>query len=378
MDVSGIVYIGESKTTMRILIDIGHPAHVHYFRNFIKLMKDRGHEFLVISREKEITNQLLNNYDIPFVSRGKGSSNVKGKIIYFFKAIWFLYTRTRKFKPDLAISVTAYTPLIAWLNRVPSIVLNDTEHAKLHHLICFPFANYILTPECYRLDLGKKQIRFKGYLELCYLHPNMFKPNPGILEEIGIENDEKYVIFRFVSWEAAHDVGHSGLSLKTKQKAAHELSKHARVFITSEGKLPEDLEQYRIKFPPEKIHDALAFSSLLYGESATMASECACLGVPSIFHDNDGRGYTDEEEEEYGLVFNYTESEEDQERSLEKALEIINETQNDKWKESAKKLLSEKIDVTSFLIWFVEKYPESVQSMKSDPDNTQKTFSAID
>jgi predicted glycosyltransferase len=23
---------------MRILIDINHPAHVHYFRNFIKIM----------------------------------------------------------------------------------------------------------------------------------------------------------------------------------------------------------------------------------------------------------------------------------------------------------------------------------------------------
>jgi len=27
---------------MKILIDIGHPAHVHYFRNFIKMMESNG------------------------------------------------------------------------------------------------------------------------------------------------------------------------------------------------------------------------------------------------------------------------------------------------------------------------------------------------
>ena len=30
---------------MKILIDMNHPAHVHYFRNFIKLMEAKGHEF---------------------------------------------------------------------------------------------------------------------------------------------------------------------------------------------------------------------------------------------------------------------------------------------------------------------------------------------
>lgn len=360
---------------MRIFIDIGHPAHVHYFRNFIKLMKKRGHEFLIIARDKDITSLLLTNYDIPFINRGMGANSFMGKIIYFFKVIWFLYSRARKFKPDLAISVTAYTPLIAWLNGVPSIALNDTEHAKLHHLLCFPFANYILTPDCYRLNLGKKQIRFKGYLELCYLHPNFFIPDDSILDQLGVKEDEKYLIFRFVSWRATHDVRHKGLSLETKQKAVHELSKYARIFITSEGKLPAGLEQYQLNISPEKIHNALAFASLLYGESATMASECACLGVPSIFHDNDGRGYTDEQEKEYGLVFNYSESEEDQQKSIVKALEIARSTPSDnEWKEQNRKLLSEKIDVTAFIIWFVENYPQSAKMMNEKPEKVQEQF----
>ena len=360
---------------MKIFIDIGHPAHVHYFRNLIKIMKENGHEFLVIARDKEITKQLLENYNIPSINRGKGANSITGKVIYFFKAIWFLYTKAKEFNPDIAISVTAYTPLIAWLNGIPSIVLNDTEHARLHHMICFPFANHILTPECYRLDLGKKQIRFNGYLELCYLHPNLFQPDPSILEILGVSDIEKFVIIRFVSWAAAHDAGHEGLTLDIKRRVTSKLSENAKVFITSECDLPDDLKPFKINIPPEKIHDVLAYASLLYGESATMASECACLGVPSIFHDNDGRGYTDEEEKVYGLVYNYSESLEHQEDSLEKAVELIKMKESEmKWAERQQKLLSDKIDVTAFLIWFLENYPDSANVMVEDANTIQQNF----
>ena len=55
---------------MNILIDIGHPAHVHYFRNFIKIMENKGHKFLIISRNKEMEQYLLNIYKIPYIDRG--------------------------------------------------------------------------------------------------------------------------------------------------------------------------------------------------------------------------------------------------------------------------------------------------------------------
>ena len=45
---------------MKILIDIGHPAHVHYFKNLIKIMSNSSKaEFLVTSRDKEMAHYLL-------------------------------------------------------------------------------------------------------------------------------------------------------------------------------------------------------------------------------------------------------------------------------------------------------------------------------
>jgi len=197
------------------------------------------------------------------------------------------------------------------------------------------------------------------------------------LQLLGVDEGEKYVIMRFVSWNASHDVGHSGLSLEIKHKAVKEFSKYAKVFISSEGELPVDLKQYQIKIPPERMHDALAFTSLLYGESATMASECACLGVPAIFHDNVGRGYADEEEKKYCLVFNYTESFEDQEKSIQKGIELL-QVQNLKqeFQKNHQKMLSEKIDVTAFMVWLIENYPESMRVVKKNPEYQNKFLSA--
>ena len=64
---------------MRILIDIKHPAHVHFFRNFIKIMKSKGHEIKVTAREKEMTIYLLKKYKIPFVKISSIGKNKLGR-----------------------------------------------------------------------------------------------------------------------------------------------------------------------------------------------------------------------------------------------------------------------------------------------------------
>jgi predicted glycosyltransferase len=194
-------------------------------------------------------------------------------------------------------------------------------------------------------------------MELAYLHPNYFTPDPGILNLLQVKPNERYAIVRFVSWGAAHDFGHAGMSLENKRKVIKALSKYAKVFITAEGELPSDLEKHRIRIPFNKMHDALYYSSLLFGESATMASEAAVLGTPSIFMDNDGRGYTDEEEKKYGIVFNFTESPEDQEKAIAKAIEIIRQKDGKaRYQHTRNKLLNECIDTTQFMINEVLKY----------------------
>ena len=67
---------------MKIFIDIGHPAHVHYFRYTINKLKNDGHNIFITARRKDVTHQLLDNYNIPYTSRGIGSNSLIGKFFY--------------------------------------------------------------------------------------------------------------------------------------------------------------------------------------------------------------------------------------------------------------------------------------------------------
>jgi uncharacterized protein len=360
---------------MRILIDINHPAHVHLFKNFAWEMQKNGHEVFFTTREKEIAHILLKNYGFPYKSLGKNYKGMLKKLLGIVKYDFLVFREALKFKPDIFLSMgSIYNSHAAFLYRKPNIVLNDTENATLLEYLVNPFASVLLTPACFSKKFGKKQIFYPGNHELAYLHPKRFAPDPKVLDEMGLKEGDKFVIMRFVSWGAHHDVGHSGLSMENKRIAVKEYSKYGKVFITSEGDLPDDLKPYQYRIAPEKIHHVMAYASLLFGESATMASECAVLGVPAIFIDNEGRGYTDEEEKSYGLVFNYTESEDDQISAIEKGSELLRDTLPETWKERRNKLLSEKIDVTGFLLWFVENYPESKSEYQIRSAEINKMF----
>ena len=342
---------------MRILIDIKHPAHVHVFKNFIIHMKKKGHDVMVTAREKEMTTYLLNKYGIPFTTISKIG---KSKIALLKELIlrnWKFYLIARKFKPNLMMELMGVTGApVGWFMRVPSLVYYDTENARLTNKIAYTFCTKFVTPNCYKEKLGKKNLRYKGYHELAYLHPNYFKPDFNIIKDY-VNEGERFTIVRFVSWGASHDIGHPGITEEMKIKAVKEFAKYGKVFITSEKNVPKEIEQYKLKLPPEHIHHLQAYATLLFGESATMASECACLGTYSIYIDNEGRGYTDEEEKKYQLVFNFSESADDQKKAIKKGIDILK--RKDPKKEAmakAKKLLADTVDVTDYMMKLAVKY----------------------
>ena len=355
---------------MKYLFDINHPAHVHYFKHCIRMLRERGHEAVITTRNRFPAIELLEAEGEEYVDRGAGADSVWGKMLYMPLADFRIARVAGGFKPDVYVSFsTPYPSQVARLLRKPAVVFTDTENARLHKYFTFPFSSVICTPTCFRKDLGDKQLRFDGYMELAYLHPRYFTPDPSIHQLLGIAEGDRYVIMRFVSWKANHDIGHAGISPENKLEALKAFSRYARVFVTSEMELPEGLNASRINIPPERMHDALAYASLLYGEGATMASEAAVLGTPAIFVNDGWTGYTAEEEEEYGLVFNFGESPAQQAASIAKGVEVLSSNMSEaEWGRKRDTLLREKIDVTAFMAWFLENYPASVEEMRREPD----------
>ncbi len=351
---------------MKILIDIGHPAHVHYFRNFIKRMESRGHKFLVTAREKEFTHLLLNQFGINFISRGKGSASNAGKILYLLKGDYFLIKSGIRFKPDLFLSFgSSYAAHAAKLLGIPHIAFDDTEHARLEHLLYVPFTKCILTPDSFKKDFGNKHIRFAGSMDMAYLHPKYFAPNNEYLKKSGL-NNKTYFLLRFVSWSASHDAGQSGFTTEGKNELINLLSQHGEIIISSEGILPEELRKYLYKGEPDQIHTILKHASIFISESGSMATEAAVLGTPSVIV-NSGAKYFGVFEyfSKFGNLFYYDEEPD----AITKITKLLHTPElKDKSMINADNYINHTINLTDFMVWFVESFPQSFDLMKSNPD----------
>jgi len=190
----------------------------------------------------------------------------------------------------------------------------------------------------------------------------IFSPNEEARGWLGLKYGEKYCIIRFVSWKATHDIGEKGFSPEDKIQLVKRLTSILRVFITSQEALPEAFQQYQIKIPPQLLHHALAFAEIVISEGATIASESGLLGSPAIYCSTIASSYL-EDQEKYGTVYNYRSG-----NGIFQKIEKIMQEDKKLFKVRSEKLLSDKIDVTAFMVWFVENYPQSFRTMKEDPD----------
>ena len=155
--------------------------------------------------------------------------------------------------------------------------------------------------------------------------------------------------------------------MENKRELVDILSKSARVFVSSEKELPPDLREYELRIPKKKIHDAIFYARLVVTDTQTMTTEAAVLGTPAIrcnsFVGENDMGNFLELEQRYGLIFNYS----DPNEAIKKAVELINDPNiKDKWRIKREKLLDEKIDVTKFMVWFIENFPESIARLEEN------------
>jgi len=359
---------------MKILIDISHPGHVHLFKNFAWIMgKNRHHEILFTTREKEVTCDLLNHYEFNYISLGKHGRNLKEKLFGMTKFDYNLYKIAKRFKPDIFLSMASiYASHASFFFRKPHIALEDSEPVPEHQFLYRPFTDVILTPERFKKNFGSKQIRYYGFNELAYLHPKYFNPDSSVLALLGVNKNEKYAILRFVAFKASHDIGIKGFSYENKIYVVRELQKYGKVFISSEDKLHNDLEKYQIKISPSQLHDALFYATLYMGDSQTMATEAALLGTPAIRCNTWARSRREmsnflELERRYRILVNLNIKE--QNRAIGLAIKYFKERDLKKeWQRRRQKLLEDKIDVTAFLVWFIEEYPESFKILRKTPD----------
>lgn len=337
---------------MRVLIDLQHPAELHVFKNLVRLLREAGHVVLLTGRDKDILVDLARamGEDVTVFGRaGKGWWRLGLELVYRQARLAGII---RRFRPDVIAAVGgAFVSFPGRLFGVPVHIFYDTEHARVANMLAYPFAAGIHVPDCYNRPIRQPHDVYPGYHALAYLHPNRFTPDPAVPAALGLHPDAPYAVVRYVAWEAGHDIGLHGLSPQARVEAVRRLARHGRVLVSVEGALPEALEPYRCSVPVQHMHDLLAFASLTFGESATMASEGAVLGVPGVYVDPVGRGYTDDLERRYGLVRNF--HPEREREAIETAESLFAAHDRASFQAVRQRMLSEKIDVTAHMLRIV-------------------------
>lgn len=297
---------------MRLLVDILHPAHVHVFGALAKELTARGHEVRFTLRDKDVARELLDQQGIPYelLSHQKqGGFGLAGEFVQRSARLWHV---AAAFRPHFLAGVMG--PSITAVGRLRRVLARDrariavfynTEIARLTNTVVYPLADYVVTPDAYWAKVHGNHVTYPGYHELTYLHPNRFTPDPEVPKRHGIDITRPYFLIRFVSYKSSHDLGIDGLTPAQKIALVRALSEFGQVYISSESGLPPELEPHKLKIPASDMHQVMAFARLLVGESATMASESAVLGVPAFYISPFGRGFTDDQERRYDLVHNF-------------------------------------------------------------------------
>lgn len=345
---------------MKILIDIGHPAHVHFFKNPIRLLQERGHDIIITSRVKEFAVDLLDQFSLShYTLSALGSGGLLGLGTELITRNYKLYKIIKQHKPDVMAAIGGVSiAQVGKLTGVPSLVFYDTENAKLQNAITYPFATKVIVPQCYEAWLPRKShIRYAGYHELSYLHPDYFSPDKNIAIKNGLSEHSDTFFLRMVSWKANHDIGETGWSYDLLLKLIDKLAKKGKIIISSESKLDSKLEKYSYTGSISDVHHILAYCRCFIGESATMASEAAVLGVPAIYAAKTGRGYTNEQESKYSLVKNIHELSWD---SLESLVNEMLSKPSSYWLHARQQLLNDTIDVAKFVADCIEHHQFAV------------------
>jgi hypothetical protein len=336
---------------MNVLFYLGHPAHFHLFRNTIRHLNSRGVETTVCIKTKDVLEQLLKENNINYINISDGYDRNKA-LKNFISRLWKLSGIIKEKKPRLLLGSAAELAVLGKFHRVPSYVFfeDDFEAVKKFAKIAGPFADHLVCPQCCSAwKWEKKKTGHPSYHELAYLHPDHFFPDKEKVKSI-FDSSQKNFILRFAELTAYHDEGKSGINTSIAGKLIEILKPHGTIFITSERKLENEFEKYRISIPASEIHHALYFADMYIGDSQTMTAEAAVLGTPAIrFNDFVGKlSYLEELEHKFNLTYGIKTSE--PEKLFETVSRLLNTPDlKQVWALRREEMLRQRINLAEFM-----------------------------
>lgn len=279
----------------KVWIDLDNSPHVPFFKPIIDDLHHNGHETLLTARDCFQVCGLadLMKLEVRKIGHHYGKNKamkVGGLLIRSLQ----LMPAARREKPDIAVSHGSRSQVMtaAMLN-IPTLVIADYEYTQT---VVKP--TYLVVPEMIptsSLKGFKKEVfQYPGIKEDVYVPE--FKPDPSILEALGIRAGELVVTVRPPATEAHY---HNPESELLFEAVIESLGRHPNVRLVIlprneikqtawvKGNWSHWCENGKIIFPDHVVDglNLIWHSDLVISGGGTMNREAAALGVPvySIF-----------------------------------------------------------------------------------------------
>jgi hypothetical protein len=284
-----------------IWIDLDNTPHVPFFTPVIRELERRGHRVILTARDAFQVCELADQKGLSYVSIGRHHG--RNRVIKVLGLVWRslqLSSFCLRHKPDIALSHGARSQIMLGnLLRIPTILVLDYEHSRTP-LLMRPKWEIVpdVLPEHGLHSHSARVRKYRGIKEDVYA-PD-FKPNPSLLDALGLRAQDLIITVRPPATEAHYHNPEAEVLLARLMERICQ-TPGARAVLLPRNKSQEQALRARhpqwfangVTTVPRKAVDGLNLlwhSDLVVSGGGTMNREAAALGVPvySIFRGKTG------------------------------------------------------------------------------------------
>ncbi|MGA0609823.1 DUF354 domain-containing protein [Caldimonas sp. KR1-144] len=273
---------------MKIWFDLSNSPHINMFAAMIRELQ-REHEVVITCRPLANTVDLLELHKLPYTVVGEHyGKKLSAKVFGYPVRVWQLRRFLKPQRIDVAVSQSSFhSPVVARLLGVPSIYMNDNEHAA-GNIPAFLAATTIMVPEFLSAEKLRKQ----------WANPRKVVNYPGVKEGMYLwelqerlaqrqrarDAGRRRVYVRPEPWTAQYYQGASNFldELLLGMKHAVDVTLLPRGKAQAEHYRDARFEGIRIVDTALDIADIAPDCDLFIGAGGTMTREMAVLGIPTI------------------------------------------------------------------------------------------------
>jgi len=284
---------------LKAIIDILTPKQCMFLSKLSNSLEGEDRQVFRTTREYREVIQLLKLKGVDAITIGEhGGGTLNGKLEAYASRVLELSTFFEEIKPDIAISFSSpEMARVAFGLGIPHICINDSPHAEAVARLTVPLSRVLFTPKIIpKKNWAKFGISPENIIQYNALDPwawlKDFKPDKGVLEQLGLDESRPIITFRTEESFAAYLLGHASEKpsiIPIVERVLKEPGDPQIVIIPrykeQKAAIKEKLKRKAIVC--ESVIDGpslLSYTTIFIGAGGTMSVEAALLGVPTFSH----------------------------------------------------------------------------------------------